>query len=105
MKNVLLFSIGSLAFVLLLPVAVDLALWAHHLASYQGTCGPHPTDISAHPCSYATYSGEFWGGFNLFGLLVLDMGILFVGVASVCTFWGLVCMVKLAVPRDRAKVA
>lgn len=40
------------------PLVVDLVLFAVYAASYEGSCGPHPTDIPAHPCPYGDYLGR-----------------------------------------------
>lgn len=72
---------------LLPPLVFDLALWCAYLASYRGTCGPHPTDIPEHACSYATYSAEFWGGFDGIGLILCDIAMAFAASILVCTFW------------------
>ncbi len=70
------------------PLVVDLVLFAVYAASYKGSCGPHPTDIPAHPCPYPEYLGEFLGDpFAIVGLVMIDVGVFVVAalLASVFT--------------------
>lgn len=62
--------------ILTLPLLFDAVLFVHHVATYRGICGPHPTDIPAHSCGFATYSREFFTGWEAIGFVILDACLL-----------------------------
>jgi hypothetical protein len=69
------------------PIVVDLVMFAVYAASYSGKCGPHPTDIPAHPCTYGEYLGEFLGDpFAIVGLVVIDVAV-FVAAALLASMF------------------
>ncbi len=78
---------ASIALTCALPFVLDGTLWLTYLAQYHGTCGPHPTDIPEYPCSFDTYSGEFWSGWNGVGMLVVDIAVFLFAASFVGIFW------------------
>lgn len=78
------------------PLVVDLVLFAVYAASYKGTCGPHPTDIPAHPCAYREYLGEFLGDpFALVGLMMIDVAV-FVAAALLASVFTVLWVIVVA---------
>lgn len=61
----------------------------HHAASYEGMCGPYPTDIPAHPCDLSTYLEGFFEPFAAVGLLVIAVGSAAAAVLVVGAAWAL----------------
>jgi hypothetical protein len=79
----------SILAVVVTPVAVHEVLRWEHSRAFQGSCGPHATDIPAHPCSYEEYMSEFGAGFAGVGLLLIE-GAALVGAAFVVSLaWAL----------------
>jgi len=64
----------------LFPVFTILVSYLDHRYSFNGICGPHATDIPAHPCDFPTYMAEFGGGFSGVGLFALALVAAFVGL-------------------------
>ncbi len=77
----------SASLVLLAPLALDVALYVHHVSSYAGVCGPHAPDIPAHPCTEADYRAEFGAGFGGAALLMIDLVLAFFVAVTLTAFW------------------
>jgi hypothetical protein len=79
----------SILAVVLTPVAVHEVLHWEHSRAFQGSCGPHATDIPARPCSYEEHMSEFGAGFAGVGLMFVE-GAALVGAAAVVSLaWAL----------------
>lgn len=79
----------SVLVVVAAPVLPVVLLFAHHAASYEGMCGPYPTDIPAHPCDLSTYLEGFFEPFAAVGLLVIAVGSAAAAVLVVGAAWAL----------------
>lgn len=60
----LLWSVGA---IVAAPCLLMAAWWGYHALTYDGLCGPYPTDIPAEPCDYSTYLGHFDQAFWIIG--------------------------------------
>jgi hypothetical protein len=82
-----LLVLASLAAIVAVPVLLHLGFFLVHLASYDGTCGPHAPDIPAHPCDRGAYVEEFGVGFAGVGLLLIEALAAVVAVVVVAAVW------------------
>ncbi len=55
------------------PLVVVGVLLGVHTASYDGVCGPYPTDIPAFPCALDEYVAGFFEPFAALGLIVISL--------------------------------
>jgi hypothetical protein len=92
-------AIASILLVLATPIAVDGALLAQHAASYSGTCGPYAPDIPAYACGWSEYLSNFFGGFELIGLVLITIVTVAFALALVAAAWVAGLLVWLVVRR------
>lgn len=83
----------SVLAIVLAPALVIVGLLAGHAASYDGLCGPYPTDIPAHPCDFGTYLVNFFEPFALVGLIVIAVVTVVGALGLVGAAWTLGALV------------
>lgn len=81
---------ASIALPIGLPLLAFGGLFTQHFFGYHGTCGPYALDIDAYPCDRSEYLANFFGGFDLLGLLVILAAAFVLGVALVVAAWACV---------------
>jgi hypothetical protein len=76
-----------IALVFGVPAIFHGIAWLDHASSYNGICGPHATDIPAHPCTREVYMSEFNAGFGGMALMMGELMIAFVTFVVALVAW------------------